>query len=260
MEVIQRAQYLSTSLNVHIKLDTGMHRLGFVPAEWSELCSVLAVSDKLNVVSVFTHLAAADDPEKDEFTNHQIQVFQKGYDRISRAIGKNPIRHVLNSAGIERMPNYAMDMVRLGIGLHGIGSTIKASAQLTPVNTFKTVISQVKKVSEGESVGYSGKNKVERDTEIAVVPVGYADGYPRYLGNGKGKMLVNGKLAPIVGNVCMDMVMIDVTGLNAREGDEVFVFGRHLPIQEVALWANTITYELLAGVSSRVKRVYVQGL
>ncbi|MFI5204165.1 MAG: alanine racemase C-terminal domain-containing protein, partial [Flavobacteriales bacterium] len=141
-----------------------------------------------------------------------------------------------------------------------IGATLNASAQLVPVNTFKTVISQVKKIKAGESVGYTGKNKVDRDTEVAVVPVGYADGYPRSLSNGKGKMLVSGRLAPILGNVCMDMVMLDVTGLGAREGDEVIVFGRQLPVQEVALWANTIPYELLAAVSSRVKRVYVQGM
>ncbi|MFI5203463.1 MAG: UDP-N-acetylmuramoyl-tripeptide--D-alanyl-D-alanine ligase, partial [Flavobacteriales bacterium] len=141
MEVVQRSQYLPTPINVHIKLDTGMHRLGFVPSEWSELCSVLTVADKLNVVSVFTHLAAADDAAQDELTKHQLEVFQRGYDRISKSIGKKPLRHALNSAGIERLPDHAMDMVRLGIGLHGIGATLNASAQLVPVNTFKTVIS-----------------------------------------------------------------------------------------------------------------------
>lgn len=259
-EVVQRCAHLSNPMKVHIKFDSGMHRLGFQNKDLEELCALISSTEQIEVASVFTHLSAADDPQMDALTKKQIEQFEQAYDRISKVTGPRPIKHVLNSAGIERHAQYAFDMVRLGIGLHGIGSTVAAAAQLTPVNTFRSVITQVKKVKAGEIVGYGGKNTLEKDTWIAIIPVGYADGYPRSLGNGKGKMLVNGMLAPVVGNVCMDMTMIDVTGIHVREGQEVILFGRSFPIQEVALWANTIPYELLAGVSSRVKRVYVQGL
>jgi len=240
---------------VHIKLDTGMNRLGFkTEKEVDEVVSFLINSDRLKVVSVFSHLAGSDDPAFDSFTKEQIKQFELLSEKISACFGKID-RHILNSAGIERFPGKQFEMVRLGIGLYGVSAT---GLPLQNISTFKSVVSQIKKLAAGETVGYSRKGEITRKTEIAIVPVGYADGIDRKLGNGIGEAFVNGKRVSVIGNVCMDMLMLDVTGLNVQPGDEVEFFGPHISISEVAQKAETIPYEILTGISQRVKRVYLQ--
>lgn len=243
---------------VHIKLDTGMHRLGFESSGLENLCTLLKNTKQLKIQSVFTHLAASDDEAHDAFTGEQARNFEKMSTEIENTIGYTFIKHIANTSAIHRHPSLHMDMVRLGIGLYGIDSNLSVQRQLHNVTTLRTTISQIKKLNKGESVGYSRKGVVEKETTIATVRLGYADGYPRSLGSGNGKMLVNGKLAAVIGNVCMDMTMLDISGIGAREGDDVIVFGESLPVAEAARWAGTIAYEILTGISQRVKRVYFE--
>lgn len=239
---------------VHIKLDTGMHRLGFVETDIEALCSVLHNSPQLKIRSVFSHLVASDEKEQDAFTKLQADSFLKMTTQMERSIGYSFLKHIANTSAIHRHPNLQFDMVRLGIGLYGIDSNLK----LQNVTTLKTTISQIRQVKKGESVGYSRKAIVNNDSVIATIRIGYADGYPRILGNGNGKMLLNDNLVPVIGNICMDMTMLDITGIEAEEGDEVLVFGEKLPVTKIAAWANTITYEILTNISQRVKRVYYE--
>ncbi|MBN1415788.1 MAG: bifunctional UDP-N-acetylmuramoyl-tripeptide:D-alanyl-D-alanine ligase/alanine racemase [Bacteroidales bacterium] len=239
---------------VHIKIDTGMHRLGFKESDIPQLLEQLKKCHNLKVNSVFSHLAAADEEVHDSFTEEQIKRFEKTADKLSASLGYPVIRHVLNSSGIERFPHACFDMVRLGIGLYGISSY--SQQQLRNVSSLKSQISQIKTIEPGESVGYGRKGAVTRKTVIAVVPVGYADGLNRMLGNGNGSFFINGKPAPIIGNICMDMTMADITGIEAHEGDDVIVFGDHYPVSRLAEQVGTIPYEILTGISSRVKRVY----
>lgn len=243
---------------VHIKIDTGMHRLGFELKDIDKLSSYLSHNTSIAVRSVFTHLVASDAPEHDEFTRQQVKLFDEACKLIESAIGYSFIKHVGNSSAINRHPDIQYDMVRLGIGLYGVDSSDEIQNQLQTVATLRSTISQVREVKAGDTVGYSRKGIVSRDSMIATVRIGYADGLSRQLGNGAGSMLVNGNFAPIIGNVCMDMTMIDVTGIDASIGDEVEIFGKHIPVQDVARWSNTIAYEILTGVSQRVKRVYVE--
>jgi len=245
-------------LPIHIKLDTGMHRLGFEEKEINELIVRIRNSKSLSIRSVFSHLAGSDEAEHDGFTHLQIQRF----DAMSRAITQHfnypVLRHILNSAGISRFPSGVFDMVRLGIGLYGIGASEEEQAHLQHVSTLKTTISQIRQIPQGDSIGYSRKGLASHPMQIATVPIGYADGLSRKLSNGRGRMLVHGKMAPIVGNVCMDMCMIDITDIAAQEGEEVIVFGEEYPIQRIAKDLGTIPYEVLTNVSRRVKRVYFQ--
>jgi alanine racemase len=245
-------------LQIHIKLDTGMHRLGFEEQEINELVVRIRNNKNLSIRSVFSHLAGSDEEEHDEFTHLQIDRFAT----ISTAITKHfeyPIlRHILNSAGITRFQTGVFDMVRLGIGLYGIGASEEEQSHLQHVSTLKTTISQIRQIPKGDSIGYSRKGFAKAPMQIATVPIGYADGLSRKLSNGKGRMIVNGKPAPVVGNVCMDMCMIDITDIAANEGDEVIVFGEQYPITQIAKDLGTIPYEVLTNVSRRVKRVYYQ--
>lgn len=243
-------------LSVHIKLDTGMRRLGFDDKDVNELIVRIKNNKYLAVKSVFTHLAASDEPEHDEFTFSQIKKFNELSSSIAKHFNYPIIKHVLNSAGIARFPDAQFDMVRLGIGLYGIGCDTAEQKHLQNVNTLKTTISQIKTVAKGQSIGYSRKWIAERNMLIATVPIGYADGLSRKLSNGKGKMLLREKFAPIVGNVCMDMCMIDITDIPATEGEEVIVFGEQYPITQLAEDMGTISYEALTSVSRRVKRIY----
>ncbi len=242
---------------VHIKIDSGMHRLGFVPEKVSELVNVLKQFPLIVVKSVFSHLSSSDEAEHDDFTRQQIERFTKASEELMRGLNYPILRHIVNSGGIVRFPEAQFDMVRLGIGLYGVDTTGKIQDQLQQVSTLKSTISQIKTVKAGESVGYSRKFIADREVKIATVGIGYADGIDRRLGNGKGKMLVRGLAAPTVGNICMDLCMIDVTQIpGVEEGDEVIIFGKELPIQELAQQAGTIPYEILTGISARVKRVY----
>jgi alanine racemase len=239
---------------VHIKLDTGMHRLGFEQTDIEALCTILSGSQELKIRSVFSHLVASDEKEHDAFTDMQAASFLKMSRQIEQSTGYSFLKHIANTSAIHRHPKLQFDMVRLGIGLYGVDTHFK----LQNVTTLKTTISQIRAVKKGESVGYSRKGIVSKDSVIATVRIGYADGYPRILGNGNGKMLLNDQLVPVIGNVCMDMTMLDITGIEAGEGDEVIVFGERLPVTKVSAWANTIPYEILTNISQRVKRIYYE--
>jgi Alr-MurF fusion protein len=242
---------------IHLKIDTGMHRLGFDGAELDELISLLKANRNLTVASVFSHLAGADEEKHDDFSRLQATQFKAAADRISNELGYKPLYHLLNSPGILRLSEFQFDMVRLGIGLYGIDPSDSNSQALKPVATLKTVISQIKKIREGESIGYGRKGTASKETVIATIALGYADGFSRAFSRGVGQVLVHGKRARVIGNVCMDMTMIDISGIPAQEGDEVIVFGKDLPIQEVASSIGTIPYEILTNTSERVKRVFV---
>ncbi|MGC4101731.1 bifunctional UDP-N-acetylmuramoyl-tripeptide:D-alanyl-D-alanine ligase/alanine racemase [Ferruginibacter sp.] len=243
---------------VHIKLDTGMHRLGFEPKDIEALSENLRTSSRFKIQSVFSHLASSDNEAHDDFTHYQAEQFAKGCAVIQQNINYPFIKHIANTSAIHRHKELQLDMVRLGIGLYGVDGNKKMQQRLKNVSTLKTTISQVKNVKAGESVGYSRKGIAEKDSVIATVRIGYADGYPRNLSNGVGKMWVEGKLAPVIGNVCMDMTMLDITGIDAKEGDDVIVFGEQLAVAQLAQWSGTIAYEILTGISQRVKRVYYE--
>jgi len=242
---------------IHIKVDTGMHRLGFEDFEVETLCDLLEVNNYVHVQSVFSHLVGSEAEQHDEFTLKQIQKFKKAYKLIEEALGYKVIKHLSNTSGITRWPTAQYDMVRLGIGLYGIDSAVASSDNaLQPIASLKTSVSQVKKILAGETIGYSRNGSLAKDGKIATVRIGYADGYLRAFGNGVGKMLIKGTQVPTVGNVSMDMCMLDVTGVDVEEGDDVIVFNDQLRIEELAAQIGTIPYEILTNVSQRVKRVY----
>ncbi len=242
---------------VHLKVDSGMHRLGFSDAkEFQTVLKSISSQNVLRLKSIFSHLAASDEEFHDEFTNEQYQRFEKMAALADEIISYKIDKHLLNSAGIERFPEYRHDMVRLGIGLYGVSVALKVKCR--PIAYWKTSVSQVVKVSKGETIGYGRMGKVDNDKEIAVIPVGYADGYDRRFGNGNAYVWVKGKKVPTIGNICMDMSMIDVTGLNIKPGDSVELMGEHIKLMELANCAQTIPYEILTGISQRVKRIYVQ--
>lgn len=243
---------------IHIKIDTGMHRLGFAEDEIHSLIELIKKSPFCRIRSVFTHLATADDPSMDAYTLKQLAVFEQISNEIQNAFPYPILRHALNTAGIIRFPQYQFDMVRLGIGLYGIGLDADVQAHLENVSTLKTIISQIRFLSGGEAVGYGRSYVCSRNMKIGVIPIGYADGLSRALSNGVGEVWVKGQRVPIVGNICMDMCMIDLTGVDAKEKDEVIVFGKEIPITEIAQKLHTIPYEILTSISARVKRIYFQ--
>jgi len=245
-----------TDYPIHMKIDSGMHRLGFEPQDMEQLLARLSNQNQVKIRSVFSHLSGSDEAKFDSFTQLQIKIFTACADQFSAAFPHYIMRHILNSAGIERFPEFQFDMVRLGIGHYGISSLPEIN--LKQVCGLKTVILQIKTVKAGETVGYSRKGIVTDDKRIAIIPIGYADGFDRKLGNGVGEVLINGQRAKVIGNVCMDLIMIDVTNITANEGDSVEIFGDNLTISEVAGWLKTIPYEILTSVSRRVKRVYFQ--
>ncbi|HTA82302.1 MAG TPA: bifunctional UDP-N-acetylmuramoyl-tripeptide:D-alanyl-D-alanine ligase/alanine racemase [Bacteroidia bacterium] len=241
---------------VHIKIDTGMHRLGFQEDQIDRLIRELKNTPQLKVRSVFSHLAASDADKHKEYTLQQINRFKEMSNKVITGLGYHVMRHILNSAGIVRFPEAQFDMVRLGIGLYGVGASDEEQKKLENVSSLKTTISQINHLKKGETVGYNRRGILEKDSVIATVAIGYADGYGRELGGGKGQIWVNGKPAPIVGDVCMDMCMIDITGIEAKEGDEVIVFDSILALKQMAKNMGTIPYEVLTGLSGRVKRIY----
>lgn len=245
-----------TNFPIHIKLDTGMHRLGFVREEIPELIELLHNQKSLRVESVFSHLAASESWVFDEYTSMQIETFKEFAIEIEEKLGYNVKRHILNSAGIERFSDSQFDMVRLGIGLYGVSAS--GVNGLKNVCTLKSTILQIKTLKSNESVGYGRKEMLDHDARIATIRIGYADGLSRQFGNRKGRVSINGQFAPIIGSVCMDLCMVDVTDINAKEGDPVTIFGEELPIIELAEAIDTIPYEILTSVSSRVKRLYVK--
>jgi Alr-MurF fusion protein len=235
-----------------------MHRLGFEEKDIPRLKDKLREFSFLKVKSIFSHLAGSDEPSLDAFTREQVALFDKLSVQLAGSLGYPVMRHICNTGGISRFPEAHFDLVRLGIGLYGVGATENDQRHLLNVSSLKTTISQLKHLQPGDTVGYSRRGKITRPTTIATVPIGYADGLNRRLGNGNGILYLHDKPAPIVGSVCMDMCMIDVTGLNAKEGDEVVVFDSYERLKKLADTLGTITYEVLTSVSGRVKRVYLQ--
>jgi alanine racemase len=241
---------------IHIKIDTGMHRLGFSGSEVETLCDMIEDNQYLKVKSVFSHLVASDAEQHDTFTLKQIRRFEKACKQIESALGYTVIKHIANTSAITRWPVAMFDMVRLGIGLYGIDSAVTEVNALQPIATLKTSISQVKNIKAGETIGYNRNGSLTKNGRIATVRIGYADGYLRAFGNGVGSMLVKGKVVPTVGNIAMDMCMIDVSEVEVKEGDEVIVFNEVQRIEELARQIGTIPYEILTNISQRVKRVY----
>ena len=247
-----------TDFPVHIKLDTGMHRLGFMTDELAELTEFLKTTRSVKVKSIYSHLAAADEPGCDDFTLEQITLFQKNADKITEVLTYKPLYHILNSAGIERFSQYQFDMVRLGIGIYGV-SAIPGN-HLNHVASFKCKVLQVKtlKPSDG-TVGYGRQGQIAPEgTVIATIPVGYADGLDRHLSKGKGTFSINGHRVPTIGNICMDMTMLDVTGIDVKEGDTVTIFGEDPTVCELAEVLGTIPYEILTSVPRRIERVIIK--
>lgn len=242
---------------IHIKVETGMHRLGFKEHEIDELVENLKKYN-VKVASIFSHLSSADVPEEDDYTMEQIHTFQRVSSKISEALGYQPIRHILNTAGITYYSDYQFEMVRIGIGMVGISANPKVKKQLQSSVTFKTVISQISEVKQGESIGYNRKYKAEKDTRIATIPVGYADGIPRLIGNKKGFVGIQNQKVSIVGNICMDMLMVDLQNIKAKEGDEVIIFNGNPTLEEFSGYCQTIPYEVLTSISRRVKRIYIK--
>ena len=245
-----------TNFPVHIKIDTGMHRLGFAPSDIPELIARLKRQSSVIPRSVFSHLVGSDSTQFDDFTRMQIETFERVSNELQSAFSHKILRHICNTAGIGRYPEAQLDMVRLGLGLYGVDPF--SNSILSNVSTLKTTILQIRNVPKEDSVGYSRKGLLSRDSRIAAIPIGYADGLNRRLGNGNAYCMVNGQKAPYVGNICMDVCMIDVTDIDCKEGDKVIIFGDELPVTVLSDVLGTIPYEILTSVSNRVKRVYFQ--
>ena len=261
LEFIEKALEITgttTPLNVHVKLDTGMHRLGFSLQELPELISRLQANPLIHVRSTFSHLATADNPDEDEFTLSQIKVFEQGSQMIVDAFPYKVLRHILNTAGITRFTQYQFDMVRLGIGLYGVPTCKQDEGVLETVVSLKTTINQIKNIPAGDSIGYNRHGRAVHAMRIGIVPIGYADGLSRLLGNGNGKFYTNGQQVSIIGDICMDMCMLDLTNVQAEEGDTVVIFDAEHGINDIAKACQTIPYEVMTRISQRVKRVYYQ--
>jgi alanine racemase len=241
---------------IHIKLDTGMHRLGFEEENLDELIATLKGNQFVAVKSILSHMATSDDLEQQDFAHAQLHLFEKLSAILMTELQIKPIRHILNTSGISNFPEAQYDMVRLGIGLYGISNDAEEQKYLENVGTLKSVISQIRTIQEGESVGYGRRFMAEKQTRVATIPIGYADGISRLWGNGVGFVTINNQKAPIVGSICMDMLMVDITEINCKEGDSVIIFGERPTVSFMAEKLQTIPYEILTSISQRVKRVF----
>lgn len=249
-------QRISSPMKIHLKVDTGMHRLGFDAGNFNDVLALIKRSSSIQVASILSHLAASDDPNHDDFTVKQIALFEQFYAKAVKALGYQIDRHICNTAGILRFPSAHFEMVRMGIGLYGIPSCAEDKDHVKPVGVLKTKVSQVRMIAAGESVGYTRSSFAQHERKIATIPVGYADGFPRSLSEGKGQVAIRGDRFSVVGKVCMDMTMLDITGSEIQEGEEVIVFGDEPNVSELAKAAATIPYEIIAGISRRVQRLY----
>ena len=244
------------SYPVHIKFNTGLNRLGFWENDVDYIIDQIKDSNEIKIASIFSHLAASEDSNEKLFTKQQITTFEKIAKEVDEKLEYIPFKHLLNTSGIINYPEAQFDMVRSGIGLYGFGNDKDIDAELKPIATLKTVISQIHKIEPNESVGYNRAFTSDNYRVTATLPIGHADGIGRQYGNNKAFVNVNGTLAPIIGNVCMDMIMIDVTNIDCNEGDEVIIFGENPSADEFAAYVNTISYELITGISQRIKRFY----
>ncbi len=242
---------------IHLKFNTGLNRLGFSVDELPEISTLIQQQNAVKAIALLSHLAATEDSNETEFTNLQLERFNAICKKADELFETKTLKHVLNTSGIINYPDAQYDMVRSGIGLYGYGNEPRVDTDLQPVMTLKTIISQKHTIATGESVGYNRKYKSNHKTITATLPLGHADGIGREYGHGKTYVLIHGKPAPIIGNVCMDMIMVDVTDIECEEGDEVEIFGKNLSANEFAETANTITYEILTGLSQRIKRVLI---
>ncbi len=241
---------------VHIKFNTGLNRLGFWENDVDDVVSRLNSTNTIKVASVFSHLAASEAKNEKEFTVAQIETFNTIVARFSKKIGYTPTKHICNTSGILNYPEAHFDMVRTGIGLYGFGNSKMEDLHLKPIATLKSILSQIHHIEKGETVGYNRAYTSDAPKKTATIPIGHADGVSRHYGNGKGYVLINGEKASIIGNVCMDMIMVDITSINCEEGDEVQIFGKETTAEDLARTTNTISYELLTAISQRVKRVF----
>ena len=243
---------------VHLKFNTGLNRLGFAPAETDMVGELLKQTTSIKAASFFSHLAASEDWREREFTLKQIHMFQKMAIKLFDELGYQPLLHICNTSGIINYPEAAFDMVRTGIGLYGFGNEELQDQKLRPIGTLKTIISQIHELEKGDTVGYNRAFVAKGQTKTATLPIGHADGINRQYGNGRAGVYVNDNYAPIIGNVCMDILMIDITGIECEEGDEVIVFGGPQHVTRLAEKGNTISYELITGISQRVKRLLIE--
>jgi alanine racemase len=231
-----------------------MHRLGFSESQVDDLIDFLQSTNKVWVKTIMTHFSSSENEEDDDYTISQATQFDRIYDKVSNALKITPLKHACNSAAAVRWPQYHYDMIRLGIGLHGVDPS--GSLQLQVVSQLKSVVSQIQHLSKGDTVGYSRSGKVDGHRQVATIPIGYEDGFLRHFGNGKGFVVINGHRFPTIGNICMDMIMVDVTAGDVAEGDEVTIFGKDPKVSELAANVGTISHEILTNVSSRVRRVF----
>lgn len=256
-EIDQFTRKFNRALKIHIKLDTGMSRLGFNPEDIGEMIHILRNNRSIIVASVFSHLSSAENGDQDEFTQHQVEMFLSAVNNIQEKIPTDFLKHIANSAAMIRFPEYHFDMVRLGIGIYGYDATGRLSERLRSISTLRTEISQIKRLHQGDTVGYGRRGEIKKESTIATIAIGYADGFFRAFGNGRANVWIKGRPAPVIGNVCMDMTMIDITGIEAHEGDEVIIFNNIQSMQSLADSIHTIPYEILTNISERVKRIYV---
>ncbi|OMP32393.1 alanine racemase [Mangrovimonas sp. DI 80] len=243
---------------VHLKFNTGLNRLGFSEYDVKGIASILNHTRTVSVRSVFSHMAASEDLDEKEFTLNQIETFKAIAKDFTETLGFKPMLHMCNTSGILNYPEAHFDMVRSGIGLYGFGNSEEENQNFQPIGTLKSVISQIHHIKKGETVGYNRAFKADKFQKTATIPIGHADGIGRQYGQGKGAVTINGQRAPIIGNVCMDMIMVNITDIDCKEGDEVIVFGKHPTASEFAQGANTISYEILTAISQRVKKVILQ--
>lgn len=246
-----------TDYPIHLKFNTGLNRLGFNLEDVQQILELLASTSSIKVKSVFSHLAASEDLSEKAFTLKQIDNFKEASEQLICSLSYTPLRHMLNTSGILNFPEAQFDMVRSGIGLYGFGNDPLYDDKLKPISSLKTIISQIHDLEAGESLGYNRAYVTKEKCRTATLPLGHADGISRIYGNGAGWVIIHGKKAPIVGNVCMDMIMVDVTDITCQEGDEVLVFGMPLRADTLAVSAQTISYELITSISQRIERVFI---
>ena len=246
-----------TDYPVHIKFNTGLNRLGFWENDVDFILDRLEEQNAVKIKSVFSHLAASEDLNEKDFSQDQIRMFETSSQKLSDALGYTPIRHMCNTSGILNYPEAHFEMVRSGIGLYGFGNSAKENKNLKPIASLKSVISQIHKIEEGETVGYNRAYTAKHFETTATIPIGHADGIGRQYGNGIGHVFINGIKAPIIGNVCMDMIMVNITGIDCKEGDEVIIFDQSHTAEALAMTTKSISYELITAISPRVKRYFI---